>query len=99
MEVVFHSIENVLFHISRNFTYPNWGRSHQVRISEVLLYLLDYYPACACAARGYVIGRDVYCILYIYQDFFWNQSFISKNTHFERSVLTQIGLSSNLMAA
>ncbi len=26
-----------LFHIS---TYPNWGRSHQVRISEVLLYYL-----------------------------------------------------------
>ena len=38
MEVIVHSIENVLLHISRNFTYPNWGRSHQVRISEVLLY-------------------------------------------------------------
>ena len=31
--------------------------------------------------------------------FFWNQSFISKNTHFERSILTQIGFSSNLMAS
>ena len=30
MEVVFNSIENVLF--------PDWGWSHQVRISEVLLY-------------------------------------------------------------
>ena len=25
-----------------------------------------YYPARACAARGYVIGRGVCCILYIY---------------------------------
>ena len=31
--------------------------------------------------------------------FFWNQSFISKNTRFERSILTQIGFSSNLMAS
>ena len=31
--------------------------------------------------------------------FFWNQSFISKNTHFEMSILTQIGFSSNLMAS
>ena len=42
------------------------------------------------------------CIIYIvYKSglFFWNQSFISKNTHFERSILTQIGFSSNLMAS
>ena len=38
------------------------------------------------------------CILYIWT-FFLNQSFISKNTHFERSILTQIGFSSNLMAS
>ena len=31
--------------------------------------------------------------------FFWNQSFISKNTHFEMSILTQISFSSNLMAS
>ena len=36
----------------------------------------------------------IYCL-----DFFWNQSFISKNTHFEMSILTQIGFSSNLMAS
>ena len=36
----------------------------------------------------------IYCL-----DFFWNQSFISKNTHFEMSIRTQIGFSSNLMAS
>ena len=36
----------------------------------------------------------IYCL-----DFFWNQSFISKNTHFAMSILTQIGFSSNLMAS
>ena len=44
MEVILHSIENVLLHISRNFTYPNWGQSHQVRISEVLLYYTYVRP-------------------------------------------------------
>ena len=53
------------------------------------------YPARACAARGYVIG----CGVYIICTFFWNQSFISQNTHFQRSILTQIGFSSNLMAS
>ena len=48
-------------------------------------------------ARGYVIGRGVH--IYIVWTFFWNQSFISKNTHFEMSILTQIGFSSNLMAS
>ena len=51
-----------------------------------------------CASKGYVIGRGVH-ILYIVWTFFWNQSFISKNTHFEMSILTQIGFSSNLMAS
>ena len=40
--------------------------------------------------------------LYIYKSalfFFLNQSFISKNTHFQRSILTQIGFSSNLVAS
>ena len=30
---------------------------------------------------------------------FWNQSFISQNTHFQSSISTQIGFSSNLMAS
>ena len=38
----------------------------------------SYYPARACAARGYVIGRGVYIlyiyILYIVWTFFLNQS-------------------------
>ena len=55
-------------------------------------------PRAHARARGYVIGRGV-CILYISLHFFWNQSFISQNTHFQRSILTQIGLSSNLMAS
>ena len=57
-------------------------------------------PRAHARARGYVIGRGVY-ILYIIivWTFFWNQSFVSKNTHFERSILTQIGFSSNLMAS
>ena len=60
--------------------------------------ILHYYPACACAARGYVIGRGVYIFIYK-STLFWNQSFISQNTHFQRSILTQIGFSSNLMAS
>ena len=44
-----------------------------------------------------MIGRGVH--IYIVWTFFWNQSFISKNTHFEMSILTQIGFSSNLMAS
>ena len=56
------------------------------------------YPARACASKG-LCDRSwcpyiIYCL-----DFFWNQSFISKNTHFEMSILTQIGFSSNLMAS
>ena len=35
----------------------------------------------------------LYYVKYIVWTFFWNQSFISKNTHFERSILTQIGFS------
>ena len=54
-------------------------------------------PRAHARARGYVIGRGVH--IYIVWTFFWNQSFISKNTHFEMSILTQIGFSSNLMAS
>ena len=51
-------------------------------------------PRAHARARGYVIGRGVCCL-----HFFWNQTFISQNTHFQRSMLTQIGFSSNLMAS
>ena len=61
-------------------------------------FLFVFTPRTHARARGYVIGRGVY-IYYYCLDFFWNQSFISKNTHFERSILTQIGFSSNLMAS
>ena len=41
-----------------------------------------------------------WCIyIYISGLFFGTNFFISKNTHFERSILTQIGFSSNLMAS
>ena len=56
-------------------------------------------PRAHARARGYVIGRGVYILLYIYLHFFWNQTFISENTHFQRSILTQIGFSSNFMAS
>ena len=64
-----------------------------LEVCGILLSAISNYPARACAARGYVIGRGV-CL-----DFFLNQSFISQNTHFQRSILTQIGFSSNLMAS
>ena len=56
------------------------------------------YPARACAARGYVIGRGVYIYIVVVYclDFFLEPI---KNTHFERSILTQIGFSLNLMAS
>ena len=61
-----------------------------------------YYPARACAARGKVISRG-WCPVSIKKrknlQFFWNQSFISQNTHFQSSISTQIGFSSNLMAS
>ena len=55
-------------------------------------------PHAHARARGYVIGRGVY-IYIVSLDFFLDQSFISQNTHFQRSILTQIGFSSNLMAS
>ena len=55
--------------------------------------------ARACAARGYVISRGVCPVVSINLHFFWNQSFISQNAHFQRSILTHIGFSSNLMAS
>ena len=66
-------------------------------ILAFVLHILNY-PARACASKG-LCDRSwcpyiIYCL-----DFFWNQSFISKNTHFEMSILTQIGFSSNLMAS
>ena len=58
----------------------------------------DFYPARACAARGKVISRGG-VVVSINLQFFWNQSFISQNTHFQSSISTQIGFSSNLMAS
>ena len=75
---------------------PCWGAcvGNMIQMVQNMLN----YPPRACAARGYVIGRGVY--IYCKSAlFFWNQSFISHNTHFQRSILTQIGFSSNLMAS
>ena len=50
---------------------------------------IHHYPARACAARGKVISRDVLVsvlVVSINLHFFWNQSFISQNTHFQRSI-------------
>ena len=58
-----------------------------------------YYPARACAARGKVISRGWWCPYVKNLQFFWNQSFISQNTHFQSSISTQTGFSSNLMAS
>ena len=55
-------------------------------------------PRAHARARGYVIGRGVYYILYII--YISAKLFsIFQNTHFQRSILTQIGFSSNLMAS
>ena len=62
------------------------------------MMLHDHYPARACAARGKVISSGWWCPNKNLQ-FFWNQSFISQNTHFQSSISTQIGFSSNLMAS
>ena len=59
-------------------------------------YAVSYYPARACAARGKVIS---WCPYVKNLQFFWNQSFISQNTHFQSSISTQTGFSSNLMAS
>ena len=61
--------------------------------------LLYIYPARACAARGKVISRGWWCPYVKNLQFFWNQSFISQNTHFQSSISTQTGFSSNLMAS
>ena len=75
------------------------SNSYVIIASSLIAYFRHYfYPARACAARGYVIGRGV-LVVSINLHFFWNQSFISQNTHFQRSILTHIGFSSNLMAS
>ena len=56
------------------------------------------YPTCIYAARGKVISRG-WCPGVHKSTLFWNQYFISQNTHFQRSILTQIGFSSNSMAS
>ena len=52
------------------------------------LWLLPFYPAHTCTARGI---SDQSWVVSINLHFFWNQSFISRNTHFQRSILTQTG--------
>ena len=53
-------------------------------------------PRAHARARGCVIGRGVYYILYYISAKLFS---IFQNTHFQRSILTQIGFSSNLMAS
>ena len=59
-------------------------------------------PRAHARARGYVIGRGVYYnIIYIVIYCYISAKLFSifQNTHFQRSILTQIGFSSNLMAS
>ena len=53
----------------------------------------------AHAQRGVKCSVVGGVLIYINLQFFWNQSFISQNTHFQSSISTQIGFSSNLMAS
>ena len=57
------------------------------------------YPARACAERGYVISRGV-CpvVVSINLHFFWNQSFLSQNTHTHRLLIEFNGLWYSLAA-
>ena len=57
------------------------------------LHKFDFYPARACAARGYVIalGLDYIVSAKKFQS--------SKNTHFQKFISTQEGFSSNSMAS
>ena len=71
-----------------------------VSLDLTIKYLYThFYPARACAARGKVISRGWWVVVSINLQFFWNQSLISQNTHFQSSISTQIGFSSNLMAS
>ena len=54
-----------------------------------------FYPTCACAARGKVISRDV-LVVSTNLHFFWNQSFISQNTHFQRLAGSEVSSSTSL---
>ena len=83
--------------LSSSWIYLTNGCYTTAEDTQILLIVCNY-PTCACAARGYVIGRGVY-ILFISLHFFWNQTFIFQNTHFQRSILTQIGFLSNLVAS
>ena len=56
-------------------------------------------PRAHARARGYVIGRGVYYIYIIIYYISAKLFSIFQNTHFQRSILTQIGFSSNLMAS
>ena len=60
---------------------------------DIFQYPINYPPR-ACAARGKVISRRWWVVVVSIKkknlQFFWNQSFISQNTQFQRSVLTHI---------
>ena len=55
-------------------------------------------PRAHARARGYVIGRGVYILLYICKK---NSNFFSifQNTHFQTPISTQEGFSSNLITS
>ena len=55
-------------------------------------------PCAHARARGYVIGRGVYILLYICKKIS-NFFSIFQNTHFHTPISTQEGFSSNLIAS
>ena len=58
-------------------------------------YLIFFTPRRACAAKGLSDCSWTGLYNYIYRNFFQN----SKNTHFQKSISTQEGFSSNSMAS
>ena len=82
---------------------PNSGEAF--KLTEYVLFIQCstisiITPRAHARARGYVIGRGVYYIYIIIYCYISAKLFsIFQNTHFQRSILTQIGFSSNLMAS
>ena len=69
--------------------------------ANTLLEGLNNYPARACVSKG-LCDRSwcLFVYLYIYIWTFFGTNLLSpKIHHFQRSILTQIGFSSNLMAS
>jgi hypothetical protein len=59
MEFSTSSIENVLFHISEHFTYPNKGWSRHVRICEGPLYHYSWsHPSTSSCARKAIVNAS-----------------------------------------